>query len=126
MPRPAVFTIAVGNAAGPYRSNPLPITFAPAFTNIGPGESVLAPDSALVYTLTANGLIAAETAVLLESTSLTIGAAAAPGVATVDATTGTITFMLPSPAGFASNTYVRVRIVVNAIEAPPGWWVQIP
>ena len=34
--------------------------------------------------------------------------------------------MLPSPSGFASKTYVRVRIVVNAIEASPGWWVQIP
>ena len=125
-PLPAAFTIAVGNAVGPYRSNALPITFAPTFTSIGPDELVLVPDAALVYSLTANGLIAAETAVLLESTPLTIGAAAAPGVATVDAITGTITFMLPHPAGFASKSYVRVRIVVNAIEAPPGWWVQIP
>ncbi len=123
-PFPAVFTLAVGNAVGPYRSNALPITFAPTVTNIGPGQPVLVPDVSLVYTLTASGLIAAETAVLLESTPLTIGATASPGVATVDATT--ITFMLPSPAGFASKGYVRVRILVNAIEAPPGWWVQIP
>jgi hypothetical protein len=34
--------------------------------------------------------------------------------------------MLPSPPGFASETYVRIRIIVNAIEAPPGWWVLVP
>jgi len=128
-PLPAAYSIAVGNAIGavnPTRSNALPITFAPTVTNIGPGDPVLAPDAANVFTLTANGLIAGETAVLLETTALTIGAAPAAGVATVDAATGTIAFMLPSPPGFASETYVRIRIIVNAIEAPPGWWVLVP
>ena len=124
-PLPAAFTLAVGNAVTPIRSNALPITFAPAVTNIGPGESVLAPDATGVYTFTASGLIAGETDVLIESTSLTIGAAVAPGVATVDVATGAITFMLPAPSGFAGKTYVRIRIIVNAIEAPPGWWVYI-
>jgi hypothetical protein len=124
-PLPAAFTLAVGNAVTPARSNALPITFAPTVTNIGPGESVLAPDAAEVYTFTASGLIAGETAVLIENTTLTIGAAPAAGVASVDATIGTIAFMLPSPTGFASKTYVRIRIIVNTVEAPPGWWVYI-
>jgi Pvc16 N-terminal domain len=125
-PLPAAFMLSVGNGTTLTRSNALPITFAPTVTNIGPGESVLAPDTSNVYRLTANGLIAGETAVLLETTALTIGAVPAAGVATVDAVTGTIAFMLPSPTGFASKTYARIRIIVNAIEAPPSWWVLIP
>lgn len=130
-PMPGTFQIAVGSAATPgFRSNTLPITFAPAVSNIGLGDPVLAPDGAGVYTLTARGLLAGQTAVLLETTGLTIGGAVAPGVATVDASAGTITFMLPAPAPWPSKTYVRVRIVITsgtlAIEAPPGWWVQIP
>lgn len=130
-PLPSAFQIAVGSAATPgFRSNTLPVTFAPAVLSIGPGDPVLAPDSSGVYTFTVGGLLAGQTAVLLEATALTIGGAIAPGVATVDAVSGTIAFMLPSPAPWPSKTYVRVRIVVTsgslAIEAPPGWWVQIP
>ena len=99
-------------------------------TGIGPGEPILAPNAAGVYTLTANGLLAGATAVLLETTNLTIAGAVAPGVATVDAATGTIAFMLPAPAPWPASTYVRVRIIVSSgpdtIEAPPGWWVEIP
>ena len=125
-PLPAAFMLTVGNVNTHTRSNALQITFAPTFTNIGPGELVLAPDASKVYNLTANGLIAGETSVLIETTPLTIGAVPAAGVATVDAAADTIAFMLPNPAGFASGTYVRIRIIVNAIEAPPGWWVLIP
>jgi hypothetical protein len=111
-----------------FRSNTLPITFAPAVINIGSGEPLLAPDAAGVYTFTAHGLLGA-TAILLETTNLTIAGTVAPGVATVDYA-GTITLMLPSPAPWPPKTYVRVRIVVtsgsNTIEAPPGWWIQIP
>jgi hypothetical protein len=131
VPLPAAFEIAVGSAATPgFRSNTLPITFAPAVSNIGPGYPVLAPDSTGVYTFTVKGLLSGQTAVLLDTTGLTIGGAVAPGVATVDAGTGTISFMLPSPAPWPSKTYVRIRVVVTsgtlAIETPPGWWVQIP
>jgi hypothetical protein len=62
---------------------------------------------------------------MLDQTVLPVEAAVAPGVATVDAATGTITFQLPA-TGFTSGSYVPVRVVVNSIEAPPGWWVQIP
>jgi hypothetical protein len=130
-PLPVALYLCVGNAAVPgFRSNTLPIVFAPAVTGIGPGEPVLAPDAANVYTLIANGLLAGATAVLLETTNLGIAGAVAPGVATVDATTGVIAFMLPAPAPWPPQTYVRVRIVVTSgpdtIEAPPGWWVRIP
>ena len=130
-PLPAAYGIAVGSAATPgFRSNTLPITFAPAVTGIGPGEPILVPDTAGVYNLTANGLLAGQTAVLLETTPLTIAGAVAPGVATVDAGTGAISFMLPAPAPWPSQTSVRVRILVTSgtlsIEAPPSWWVQIP
>jgi hypothetical protein len=130
-PLPVALNLCVGNAAVPgFRSNTLPIIFAPAVTGIGPGEPVLAPDATSVYTLTANGLLAGATAVLLESTNLLIAAAVAPGAATVDAATGTVTFMLPAPVPWPPNVYVRVRIIVNSgpntIEAPPGWWVKIP
>jgi hypothetical protein len=129
-PLPISLFLCVGNAATPgFRSNTLPITFAPAVTNIGPGQPLLARDAANVYTFTVNGLLAA-TAVLLETTSLTIAAAVAPGSATVDLATGTITFMLPTPSPWPPGTYLRVRIIVTSgpdtIEAPPGWWVQVP
>jgi hypothetical protein len=130
-PLPVTLHLCVGNAAAAgFRSNTLPITFAPAVTGIGPGEPILAPNAAGVYTLSANGLLAGATAVLLETTNLTIAGAVAPGVATVDAATGTIAFMLPAPAPWPASTYVRVRIIVSSgpdtIEAPPGWWVQVP
>jgi hypothetical protein len=130
-PLPVALNICVGSAAVPgFRSNTLPIVFATAVTGIGPGEPVLAPDAANVYTLTANGLLAGATAVLLETTNLPIAGVVAPGEATVDAATGTITFMLPAPAPWPPETYLRVRIVVTSgpdtIEAPPGWWVQVP
>lgn len=130
-PLPVALNLCVGNAAVPgFRSNTLPVIFAPAVTGIGPGEPILAPDAGNVYTLTANGLITGATAVLLETTNLTIAGVVAPGEATVDAATGTITFMLPAPAPWPPTTYVRVRIIVTSgpdtIEAPPGWWVQIP
>lgn len=129
-PLPCSLYLCVGNAASPgFRSNTLPITFAPTVTGIGYGEPLLAHDAANVYTFTVNGLLAA-TAVLLETTNLTIAAVVAPGVATVDVATGTITFMLPAVPPWPSGTYVRVRIVVTSgpdtIEAPPGWWVKIP
>ena len=130
-PLPGALNICVGSAAVPgFRSNTLPIVFAPAVTGIGPGEPTLAPNAANVYTLTANGILAGATAVLLETTNLTIAGAVAPGEATVDAATGTITFMLPAPLPWPPGTFVRVRILVTSgpdtIEAPPGWWVQIP
>jgi hypothetical protein len=70
-------------------------------------------------------LIAGEVSIFIDSTALTIAATLAPGVATVDIATGAIQFELPA-TGFTSGTYVPVRVIVNGIEAPPGWWVKVP
>jgi hypothetical protein len=78
-----------------------------------------------VYSFSASGLIAGQTSVLVDQTALTVGGAVAPGVATVDAATGAIAFELPA-AGLTSGSYVPVRVIVNAVEAPPGWWVKVP
>jgi Pvc16 N-terminal domain len=125
-PPPGKYLIAVGNSGTGFRSNTLPVTIAPRVDGIGPGDPVLQPDGAKVYTMSVSGLAAAGTTVLLETVVLTNGAAPAPGVAKIDVATGTISWMLSSPPGFPSGSYVRVRVVVTAIEAPPGWWVQIP
>jgi hypothetical protein len=125
-PLPAIFLLTVGNPATAFRSNSVPLAIAPRMDGIGPGQPVLVPDGTGVYTMAASGLAAAGTQVLLETTALMIGGAAAPGVAVVNVAAGTIAWMLPAPAGFASGSFVRVRLVVNALEAPPGWWVQIP
>jgi hypothetical protein len=125
-PLPGVYQLTVGNAGSAFRSNPVPFAIAPLVTGIGVGGTVLAPDGGGVYTMTVSGLVNGATNVLLETVALTIEAAAAAGAAVVDAAAGTVAWMLPSPAGFASGTFVRVRVVVNSIEAPPGWWVQIP
>lgn len=125
-PLPGDFLLAVGNPGSPFRSNTLPLAIAPRMDGIGPAQPVLSPDASGVYTFNAAGLVNASTGVLLQNTALTIGPGPAPGVAQVDDVAGTIAFMLPSPAVFPSGSFVPVRVVVNAIEAPPGWWVQIP
>ncbi len=66
------------------------------------------------------GLIAGQTEVLLNDVAL----AAANYV--VDVPTGSIALTLPSPAAFPPKTNVRVRVVVNGIEALPGWWITTP
>jgi hypothetical protein len=86
---------------------------------------VLTPNASGVYTLNASGLVAGQTTVWLDQTELPVEATVAPGVSTVDAATGTITFQLPA-TGFTSGTYEPVIVVVNQIDIPPGWWVLIP
>jgi hypothetical protein len=125
-PLPGMFLLTVGNPVSGFRSNALPLAIAPEMDGIGPGSPVLTPDGTGTYTMSASGLVAGTTQLLLENTALGIGGAPAPGIAAVDVAAGTVAWMLPSPPGFPSGSFVRVRLVVNAIEAPPGWWVQIP
>ena len=124
-PPPGLYQLAVGNAGSAFRSNSLPIAIAPRMDGIGPGQPVL-PANAGVYTMHASGLVAGQTSILLENTALTMGGAVGPGVAVVDPVAGTVSWMLSAPPGFPSGSYVRVRLIVNGVEAPPGWWVQIP
>ena len=123
-PMPGAFKVTVGNATTVFRSNALPLSVAPEVDGIGPAAPLLAP-AAGVYTFAASGLVTGQTSILLDQTALTIAAAVAPGSATVDAATDSISFELPT-TGFTSGSYVPVRVIVNSIEAPPGWWVQIP
>jgi hypothetical protein len=123
-PPPGAYQIAVGHAGAGFRSNTLPLSIAPQVLGIGPGDTELKP-TASVYSFSASGLVTGHTSVLLDQTALTIGGAVAPGVATVNAGTGAIAFELPA-AGLTSGTYVPVRVIVNNIEAPPGWWVKVP
>jgi hypothetical protein len=124
-PLPGAYQIAVGVAGAGFRSNVLPLSIAPQVLGIGPGDTELQPDASHVYSFNASGLVAGQTSVLIDQTALTIGGAVAPGVATVDAGTGAIAFELPA-AGLTSGTYVPVRVIVNNVEAPPGWWVKVP
>ncbi|UWZ81751.1 DUF4255 domain-containing protein [Occallatibacter riparius] len=124
-PPPGAYQITVGHTGAGFRSNPLPISIAPQVLGIGPGETELKPDPSHVYSFSASGLVAGHTSVLIDQTALTIGGAVAPGVATVNAGTGAIAFELPA-AGLTSGSYMPVRVIVNNIEAPPGWWVKVP
>jgi hypothetical protein len=125
-PLPGNYLLTVGNPGSVFRSNALALAIAPQMDGIGPSAAVLVPDGTGLYTMAASGLVAGATQVVLDATALTIGGAAAPGVAVVNAAAGSISWMLPSPTGFPSKSYVQVLVVVNGIQSPPGWWVQMP
>jgi hypothetical protein len=127
-PLPGNFLLAVGNPGTAFRSNSVPLAIAPRMDNIGPGQPLLIPDGAGVYFMPASGLVNGGTQVLLDTIALTIGGAPAPGVAVVDLLIGMISWMLPFPLppGLLSKSFVPLRLVVNGIEGPPGWWLQIP
>ena len=124
-PPPGSYDVAVGSATTAYRSNKLALSIAAAETGIGPTEPILSPDASGIYTLNALGLNGGATAIWLGEVELNIAAAVAPGVATVDATTGVIQFQMPA-AGFTSGGYAPVRVIANGIESPPSWWVAVP
>jgi Pvc16 N-terminal domain len=122
-PLPGQYELRVGNLGSLFRSNALPLTIAPSMDDINaiaPLPPVLKPDGIGTYTVPVSGLIAGETDVLLNDVAL------AAGSYTVDAVAGSIALTLPSPAAFPPCTNVRVRVVVNGIEAPPGWWIETP
>jgi hypothetical protein len=124
-PPPGAYQIAVGQPGVGFRSNALLLSIAPQVLGIGPDDTVLPPNASHVYSFTAAGLIAGQTSVLIDQIALTIGGAVAPGVATVNVGTGAIAFELPT-TGLTSGTYLPVRLIVNSVEAPPGWWVKVP
>ncbi|HUB51268.1 MAG TPA: Pvc16 family protein [Terracidiphilus sp.] len=129
VPLPGAYLIKVGNAGGPYRSNELAVLIGPEALGVTAATTLLAPDVTNTYTFQANGLIAGQTQVLLNTTALTVAATVGPGVATVTVQSGTtpgsISFQLPS-SGLTSKAYMQVRLIVNSVEAPPAWWIQVP
>jgi len=128
-PLPGAYQIKVGNSISGFRSNPLPILIGPVALGVTAATTLLAHDATKTYTFQANGLIAGQTQILLDETSLTIAATVGPGVATVTiqsgTTPGSISFQLPA-SGLTSKAYMQVRLIVNQVEAPPAWWIQVP
>jgi hypothetical protein len=127
LPPPGNYQIAVGNATTSARSNALPLTIGPLMLGIGTAPAVLTPVPAPVgvYSFSASGLVAGATSIWLGTTELPVAATVGPGKATVDAIGGQVTFEAPA-TGFVSGANVPVRVIVNGIEAPPGWWIVIP
>jgi hypothetical protein len=145
---PGIYSLTVGNPGSIYRSNPLIVSIGPVVTGVGNGLPVLPADGTGTYTITVDGLVEGSTVVMLDPVALTIGAAVGAGAAVVTLTPnlsppqppppqppvlpqpmlGTIAWMLPSPLPpeLAAGSYVRVRVLVNNVEAPPNWWVLIP
>jgi len=131
-PMPGKYLLTVGKAGTTIRSKALPISIAPEVRGITSPNTVLPARAGGVYTFTAAGIVTGQTSILLNQTALMIGAAVGPGIATLTAAptaqnpdNWSISFQLPA-AVFPSGAYVQVRLVVNSIEALPGWWVQIP
>jgi hypothetical protein len=124
-PPPGNYLLTVGSDAPHFRSNALPLSIGPLETGIGPTAPILTPNASGAYTLNASGLVDGSTQVWLNQIELTIAAAVAPGAAVVNAAAGTVEFQLPA-AGFTAGGFAQVRVITNGIEAPPGWWLQIP
>ena len=129
VPLPGAYQIMVGNPGSAFRSNQLAVLIGPQMLGVTAATTLLSPDATKTYTFQANGLIAGQTQVLLNATPLSIAATVAPGAATVTVqagtTPGSISFQLPS-SGLTSMAYMQVRLIVNAVEAPPAWWIQVP
>lgn len=128
-PLPGAYSIAVGNPGSAFRSNALSLLIGPVMEGVTAAQPVLQPDASQTYTFNANGLIAGQTQVLLDQTAFTIAATAGPGQAAITVQTaslpGSISFQLPA-SGLVSKTYMQVRLIVNSVEAPPAWWIQVP
>ena len=119
VPLPGNYLIKVGSASTSYRSNAVPLSIAPLVPvpgAVGSAGMVLTPSGSL-YSLAANGLVAGQTQIWIGETPLSIAAAAAPGVAVVNATLGQINFELPT-SGLQSGSSQPVRVLVNNVEAP--------
>lgn len=126
-PDPGVYQLRVGNAlalgnAAAVRSNATPFSIAaPVNVTIAPpNPPILVPDGSGTYTVKGQQFIASME-VLLDTVALTpaSGALQAGTFKVVDPQT--ITFQRPTT--LPSGVYA-VRIRVNQVESPPGWWIQ--
>lgn len=126
-PDPGVYQLRVGNAFAlgdprAIRSNATPFSIA-APVNVPilpPNPPLLVPDGSGTYTVQGQQFLA-QTQVLLDTVALTPAAGALqPGTFKVG-DPQTITFQRPT--NLPSGTY-SVRIRVNQVESPPGWWIK--
>lgn len=125
---PGVFQLRVGNALAlsnpaAIRSNATPFSIAaPVTVTIAPpNPPLLTPDGSGTYTVKGQQFVAGQTQVLLDTVALTLAPGALqPGTfKLVDPQT--ITFQRP---GTLPSGVYAVRIRVNQIESPPGWWIK--
>jgi hypothetical protein len=125
---PGVFQLRVGNALplsnpAAIRSNATPFSIATPInvTTAPPNPPLLTPDGSGTYTVKGQQFVTNQTQVLLDTVPLTVTAGALqPGTfKLVDPQT--ITFQRPTT--LPSGVYA-VRIRVNQVESPPGWWIQ--
>jgi hypothetical protein len=125
---PGVYQLRVGNnvaLANPaaIRSNATPFSIAAPInvTVAAPNAPLLTPDGSGIYTVNGVKFVTGQTQVLLDTVPLTAAATPLqPGTFNVG-DPQTITFK--RPANLPSGTYA-VRIRVNQVESPPGWWIQ--
>jgi hypothetical protein len=125
---PGVFQLCVGNAkpAGDpvaIRSNATPFSIAASVsvTVAPPNAPLLTPDGSSSYTVTGQQFVSGQTEVLLETVKLvSIGGPPNPGTFQI---VDPQTIVFKRPAGLPPGTYA-VRIRVNQVESPPGWWIR--
>lgn len=125
---PGVYQLRVGNNVGlgnpnAIRSNATPFSIAAPVnvTIAAPNAPLLTPDGSGIYTVTGVQFVTNQTQVLLDTVPLTATATPLqPGTFNVG-DPQTITFKRPN--NLPSGTYA-VRIRVNQVESPPGWWIQ--
>lgn len=130
LPDPGVYQLRVGNnvplnGSNPIRSNATPFSIAVPVTGIPvpPAPPLLppVPPGSDIYILNGQQFIAGQTQVLLETVALApIAGALQPGTFKV-MDPATITFQ--RPGNLPSGIYA-VRIRVNQVESPPGWWIK--
>jgi hypothetical protein len=125
---PGVFQLRVGNnvALGnpaAIRSNATPFSIAaPINVTIAPPNApLLSPDGSGTYTINGLQFVTNQTQVLLDTVPLTLTSGALQQGTFKLIDPQTITFKRPT--NLASGVYA-VRIRVNQIESPPGWWIK--
>jgi len=119
-PTPGIYQLRVGSGTL-IRTNSTPFSIA-ARVDV----STAAPNPPLLpggptYTVTGEGFATGQTQVLLETVPLEESSAPTPGKFTVKSPQS-IDFEIPP--GLASGLYA-VRVRVNQVETPPGWWVKV-
>src|SRR5271157_179619 len=125
---PGVFQLRVGNALpltdpAAVRSNTTPFSIAAPVNVIilPPNPPLLTPDGSGTYTVKGQQFVAGQTQVLLDTVALSLASGALqPGTFTL-VDPQTINFQ--RPGNLPSGVYA-VRIRVNQVESPPGWWIK--
>jgi len=119
-PTPGIYQLRVGSGSL-NRTNSTPFSIASRVdVSIAPPNPPLLPGGPS-YTVTGEGFATGQTQVLLETVPLEENLVLGPGKFAVK-TPQSIGFTIP--LGLASGMYA-LRLRVNQVETPPGWWVKV-